>query len=282
MLAPLQPTTETGWCARLALDFQHNGHRSVLKRCRHSGPLRVQRAFYPDADETCHVYILHPPGGVVGGDSLHFNGQLDCDSQVLLTTPAAGKFYRSAGPSAIQTHQLTVQPGAAVEWLPQETIVFDGAKLAMTTRLDLHGDARAIGWEIICLGRPAAHEVFTHGSCRLGLEIYRDGQALLIEHSVWQGGSALLNAPWGLNGQSVCGTFFATVHDSALSARLRDAIQVLPPARFATTQLQGDLLLCRYLGPSSAEARDVFARVWALLRPDLLHKPATPPRIWAV
>ena len=281
MLALSQPTTENGWHAHLSLDFQHGGQRSLLKRCRHHGPLRVQRAFYPEPDGACHVYILHPPGGVVGGDRLELDCRLGPDSQALLTTPSAGKFYRSAGRYAEQANMLTVQPGAVLEWLPQETIVFDGAKLATRTRIDLHGDAQVIGWEIICLGRPAAGETFRQGVCRQNLEIRRDGQALLIERNDWQGGSELLHAPWGLNGQPVCGTLFATAQNQVLVAALREKIRAAPPAWFTVTKLK-ELLLCRYLGPSSAEARDLFARAWALLRPCLLHKPACPPRVWAV
>jgi len=281
MLALSQPTTEDGWRAHLALAFQRRGPRTVLKRCLHNGPLRVQRAFYPEPDGACHVYLLHPPGGVVGGDRLELDAQLGSDSQVLLTTPSAGKFYRSNGHFAQQTNKLIVQANAVLEWLPQETIVFDGARLTTTTQVDLHDDARAIGWEIICLGRPAAAESFTQGVCRQGLELYRTERPLLIEHNDWRGGSEALAAPWGLNKQPICGTLFATVNDETLLTRLRETIRALPPAQFAVTQLR-ELLLCRYLGPSSAEARDIFTHAWTFIRPHLLQKPACPPRVWAV
>ena len=271
----------TGWQARLALEFEHAGQRSILRRCRHFGPLRVQRPFYPEPDGSCQVYILHPPGGVVGGDRLDLDGQLGSNTRVLLTTPSAGKFYRSGGPFAQQLNTLTVQADAVLEWLPQETIVFDGAKLATTTRLELHANARALGWEILCLGRPSSAESFTRGVCQQSLEIYRDGQPLLLERSRWQGGSVALTAPWGLHAQPVSATLFCTLQDSTQVDALREQIQASPAARFAVTQVQ-DLLLCRYLGPSTAEARALFSQAWALLRPGLLHKPACPPRVWAL
>ena len=276
-----QSTTESNWRARLELEFQYIDRRSVLRRCHHYGPLRVQRAFYPELDSSCHVYILHPPGGVVGGDRLELDCQLDSHSRTLLTTPSAGKFYRSNGCCAEQINAFSVQPGAALEWLPQENIIYSGARLNTKTRIELHGDAHAIGWEIFCLGRPAAGELFERGSCRQNLEIYRDGRALLVERGDWQGGSDLLNVPWGLHGQPANGTLFATLQDRALVDTLREHIQAAPPARFAVTQLQ-DLLICRYLGPSSMDARALFARAWTLLRPAVLHKPACLPRVWAV
>ncbi len=87
----------------------------------------VQRPFYPEGG-TCHVYLLHPPGGVVGGDQLELQVQSEPGSHALITTPAATKFYR-AGPHPHSLLQQNLQVrDATLEWLPQETIVFDGAE----------------------------------------------------------------------------------------------------------------------------------------------------------
>ena len=126
-----------GWQARLSLGFRRQNARTILERRAHQGPLRVQRPFYPEGGSVCHVAILHPPGGVVGGDELRIDAALDAESRALLTTPAAGKFYRSAGPVARQTQRLTVAAGATLEWLPQENIVYSGARVHALTRVEL-------------------------------------------------------------------------------------------------------------------------------------------------
>ncbi|MEO7558110.1 MAG: urease accessory protein UreD, partial [Gammaproteobacteria bacterium] len=141
-----------GWRAELSLRFARANGRTVLAARRHQGPLQIQRAFYPEPGGVCHAYILHPPGGVVAGDSLAIEVRVDERAQTLLTTPAAGKFYRSTGRSATARQVLIVSAGAELEWFPQENIVFQGARVAMTTRIDLAADGAFMGWEILCLG----------------------------------------------------------------------------------------------------------------------------------
>ncbi len=200
----------TGWQARLTLSFQCRNARTILGQRSHQGPLQVQRPFYPEGDGVCHIALLHPPGGVVGGDELRIEAALDVDAQVLITTPAAGKFYRSAGPFAHQTQLLTVAAGATLEWLPQENIVYNGARVHTLTHVELQGDARFIGWEILCLGRPAAGETFIAGEYRQGLELWRDGEPLYLEQGRYAGNDAILDARWGLRGQPVSATLVCT------------------------------------------------------------------------
>ena len=101
------------------------GERTVLARRRHHGPLVVQRPFYPEPNGTCHLYVLHPPGGVVGGDRLSVDVRLARGAaRALLTTPAAAKFYRTQGLRAAQRLHMRVGAGSRLEWLPQENIVY--------------------------------------------------------------------------------------------------------------------------------------------------------------
>ena len=137
-----------GWQAKLELGFAHQHGKTVLAHRRHVGPLTVQRPFYPEGD-VCHVYLLHPPGGVVAGDCLTIDINAATDSAALVTTPAAGKFYRSDGKLARQQVSLTVAANATLEWLPQETIIYEGAQVASEMRLELAAGARFIGWEIL-------------------------------------------------------------------------------------------------------------------------------------
>lgn len=256
-----------------------------MAHCTHQGPLQVQRPLYPEDEAVCHIAILHPPGGVVGGDELRITATLDTDSHALLTTPAAGKFYRSAGPFARQSQCLTVAPGAALEWLPQENIVYAGARLHSQTRIDLQGNARFIGWEILCLGRPAAGERFATGECRQIFELYRAGEPLYLEHGRYTGGDGILDAHWGLQGQPVTATLLCCAPTPPrLVETLRAGWETLttatsPGEQATATQLDG-CLVGRYLGPSTARARQFFTVAWRLLRPVLLDRPACPSRFW--
>ncbi|RUQ36862.1 MAG: urease accessory protein UreD [Candidatus Competibacteraceae bacterium] len=255
-----------------------------MTHCAHRGPLQVQRPLYPEGEAVCHIAILHPPGGVVGGDELRIEASLESDSHALLTTPAAGKFYRSAGPFARQSQCLTVAPGATLEWLPQENIVYAGARLHSQTRIDLQDNAHFIGWEILCLGRPAAGERFTTGECRQIFELYRAGEPLYLEHGRYTGGEGMLDARWGLQGQPVTATLLCAATRPGLVEILRAGWESLatttPPGELVTaTQLDG-CLVGRYLGPSTARARQLFTVAWRLLRPMLLDRPACPSRFW--
>jgi len=141
------------WRAELALEYERRGARTVLAKRRHDGPLVVQKPFYPEGDQVCHTIVVHPPAGIAGGDELQLTARAGADARVLLTTPGAGKWYRSAGAWARQHLSFDVAPAASLEWLPQETIVFDGARADLRTEVQLQSDAVFIGWEILCLGR---------------------------------------------------------------------------------------------------------------------------------
>lgn len=271
----------TGWHAQLDLEFASDGAATRLCARRHRGPLQVQRPFYPEADGTCHVYILHPPGGVVGGDRLDVNVTLARNARVLITTPAAGKIYRSERPIAHLAQRLHVAPGAVLEWLPQETIYFSGAQAHSHTRVDLAADAGFIGWEIACLGRPAAQEQFAAGAVRAGLGLWRDGVPLYIERAHFHGGDSALMARWALDGCSVTGTLLAIARDAELVRALRTELATFPaPDRFAVTQAD-DVLVVRYLGHSAQTARQGFARAWCAIRAQRYGRAAHLPRVWA-
>ena len=222
----------TGWQAQLTLAFQRRNTRTILGHCSHQGPLQVQRPFYPEGDDVCHIAVLHPPGGVVGGDELRIDAALDTGAQALITTPAAGKFYRSAGPCAGQSQHLRVAAGATLEWLPQENIVYNGARVRALTRVELQGNARFLGWEIFCLGRPAAGETFSAGEYRQHFELWREGEPLYLEQGRYAGGDAVLDAPWGLRGQAVSATLLCNgaAPDGVNAIRARwEELKASPP-----------------------------------------------------
>lgn len=279
------PTTDNdGWQAALRLGFARTEQRTLLVQRQHVGPLQVQRPFYPEADGTCHIYLLHPPGGIVGGDQLSLNACLDKTTRVLLTTPAASKFYRSNGRIARQQQTLTLAEDALLEWLPQETIIYNGAQVINTTRVELSASSRFIGWEILCLGRPAASERFSEGQYWQRIELLRDGLPLFLEHNRYDNHSEVLNAVWGLQQQAVTATLLCTMQPSEQSQHLLESIrrQVVIDRRcelFSVSQL-AEVLLCRYIGASSARAKALFTQIWSQIRLAEFAKPGCPPRIW--
>jgi len=268
------------WRAELALEYQLRGARTVLAARRHDGPLVVQKALYPEGDAVCHTIIVHPPAGLVGGDELDISCTAQPGSQVLLTTPGAGKWYRSAGPWAQQRIALEVQCGACVEWLPQESIVFDGAMANMALRVNMAGSAAYLGWEILCLGRTGSGERFGKGQCRLHTEIRRDGKTVWFERGRINPGGCVDRSPAGLGGHSVCGTLIATGSgiDSDLVTRCRTISA--SNGNGGITVPKETLLVARYLGDSSESARHYFEKLRGELRPAIAGRPAITPRIW--
>lgn len=280
MLNSVQTFTQTntsGWLARLDLSFARRSDKTVIAQRRHVGPLTVQRPFYPE-DDVCHSYVLHPPGGVVGGDQLELHVRVEKDAHALVTTPASAKFYRSAGETARQVIELDVADNGILEYLPQDTILFDGCQVTTTTRVTLAASARFAGWEILCQGRPASGEKFNRGQCRQAYELYREDTPLVIERTRLLGNSPLQTARWGLATYPVYGTFLVSDADSDLLASAREAAGEAS-VLFSASLING-VLVCRYLGWQGIEARDCFARVWAAIRPAWIGRQASRPRIW--
>ena len=283
-MIPVEPAlmNTAQWRADLSLAFSARGPATILSDCRHCGSLRVQKALYPEGEAVCQAIVLHPPSGIVGGDQLRIAASVGPGAHAQLTTPGAGKWYRSAGAEASQILDFTVGDNATLEWLPQETIVFDGARSRMDNRIALSGGSRYLGWEVLCLGRRAAGERFAHGHLNLHTRIERQGRVVWLERGWIKGDDPLLDSLSAWAGASVCATLQATVPDGFEVAPLLEACRLLEPADQALhgiTVLRG-LLIARYLGHSSEVARLWFVSLWHVLRPALLGRTAVPARIW--
>lgn len=267
-----------GWRAELDLRYERRGERTVLAARSHRGPLGVQRPFYPEGG-VCHSVLLHPPGGVCGGDTLDIAVDLGSGAHALLTTPGAGKWYRSAGAGAAQRVHLSAGPQAMLEWLPQESIVFDGARAQLSLEVDLAAGARYIGWEVLCLGRSAAGERYTHGSLGLANRLRRQGRLLWQEQGRIEGGSPLLDCPAGLGGCPASALLVAAADE--LPDELLAACREPQPAegRAGVTRLPG-VLLARWVGHEAECGRRWLAALWRVLRPALAGREAVSPRIW--
>ena len=267
----------SSWKANLSLEFRFQDQKTTLARKFHDGPLVVQKPLYPEGREVCHAIVVHPPGGIAGGDELSLKVNTEKNAATLLTTPGATKWYRSAGPWARQDIALDVK--GSVEWLPQETIVFSGALAQSAVEIDLAADAALVGWDIVCMGRTGSGERFERGSYRSSIRIRREGRLLWLERGRIDGGGKLLDSPAGLSGQPVFGTLYCC--PGTLSQELMTEIRKVEPetGRGAVTRLPG-ILLARYLGDSSEAARRYFTGLWRILRPVLMGREAVEPRIW--
>lgn len=268
-----------GWRAALTLDYARRGARTVLAARSHVGPLVVQRPLYPEGESVCHTILVHPPAGIAGGDQLSVEVSVGEGAHVLLTTPGAGKWYRSGGARGSLTQRISVAAGGVCEWLPQESIVYDGACGDLLTAVDLAGDACFVGTEMLCFGRTASGERFTRGELAMHTRITRDGRPLWLERGRVGGGAALLDSPVGLQGEPVSGSLLVASPrvDAALLAAWRE---LKPDAGSGGVSLLPGLLVARYLGPACEPGRNWFAQLWAAARPLVGGCPMQIPRIW--
>jgi urease accessory protein len=269
----------TGWRASLELGFERRTARTVLATRRHDGPLAVQRVLHPEDASVCHVIVLHPPGGIAGGDELDIHVRAAEGAHVVATTPGATKWYRSTGREAVQRVTLEVAAAASAEWLPQESIVFDGALASSALDVRLHAQSRLVAWDIACLGRAASGETFARGCLRLHTRVTRDGALAWRERAAIDPADPWLRSAAGLGDANVSGTMLvaAPAIEDAWVAHAR----ACTPRRGegACTRLPG-LLLARYRGDSGECAREYFTAIWRRLREPVLGRTPVEPRIW--
>jgi urease accessory protein len=269
--------TTDSWNASIDLLYRCVDGRTRLSR-RHSGPLQVQKALYPEGPgRCCHTVLLHPPGGIAGGDRLRIDARAEAGAHALITTPGATRWYKADGHPASQ--QVRLQVEGALEWLPQEAIVFDAAEVRSELRIEVAAGSRALGWDIVALGRTASGERFEHGSFVQTIRLF-DGAALQwLERTRLAGCDALLESPIGLDGCPVFGCFWA--HGPAWSDAQLEALRIDRPDA-ALTRMTSRLLLGRTLGRTTMTVRAALESLWRAVRPLVFDGlPAAPPRIWA-
>ena len=274
---PTLDALPSGWAAALELGYARDGDRTVPCHRRHHGPLRVLRHAINDRGACEHV-LVHPPGGVAGGDQLHFSIELAERCDVLLTSVGAAKWYNGFGRAAGQDVVARLAPGARLAWLPLENILFDGARVELRARFALTGDATLLYGDVVCLGRPASGDGFATGWWRQCTEIERDGRLIWCERVVMPAASALVTAPAGLHGHRVVGT--VVYAGPPVPAPLHAAVLALNvDGKSAAAQLP-DVWLGRFVGDSSEAAQRWLRAVRALLHPHTHDGEARDPRIW--
>ena len=270
-----------GWQARLRTRVARSGGRSAIAALEHHGPLRLQKGLWPEGPDPLHLILLHPPGGIAAGDRLSVDLEVSEGAHALVTTPGAGRWYR-ADALATQSIRLAVGDRASLEWLPQETIVHDGALAESSLEVELSEHACGIGWEITVFGRHASGERFSQGELRQATRVLRGGRPLFEEASLARGG--LGDDPVSLAGMHVAGLLWACADreiDPSLAESAEAAMLAKTEGFAGASRVDGHLLLARVVESSPERARAALCAAWQVLRPALLGRAASLPRIWA-
>ncbi len=269
--------------ARLSLRFAEDDGATRLMDRNHFGPLLVQKPLYPEGREVCQVVIVHPPGGVVGGDEMEIAAKVGPSASAQITTPGAAKWYKGNEHVSRQNIRLEVGTGGMLEWVPQETIFFDNAHVVLDHQVVLEKEASYIGCEILCFGRTASGESFTGGQIMQRISIRRDDKLIWFEQLRLSGGSPAMESPLVLAGSTVCATLIAV--GKAVPAAVLDVARAGAGAiangagHLGVSQLK-PLVVARYLGDSSETARRIMLHIWGVLRPEMLGRQAMVPRLW--
>ncbi|MGN8081604.1 urease accessory protein UreD [Variovorax sp. 22077] len=273
------------WHARLHLSYQHESERTVA-RFRHDGPLRILQSLYPEGDAVCHNVLVHPPGGLVGGDTLDIEIEGADGSHGLITTPGASRFYRSEGDLALQRTRIRLAAGARLEWLPLEAICYSGCRAENRLSIEVEPGAELIGWDVTALGLPNAGQPFERGTYLQHIEVpgvwLERGRIDAADHR-------LLQSPIGLGGHRcmaslffVAGSPVARARRDALLAHARSLLEASPLAESAgATSPHAEVVVLRVLAPVVEPAMQLLRQVWLAWRAELWRLPAATPRIWS-
>jgi urease accessory protein len=273
------------WHAHLQLAYTHDG-LGTGAHDRHEGPLRVLQRLYPEGPGICHHVLVHPPGGIVGGDTLQLDAQLAAGSHALITTPGATRFYRSAGDTSTQSVQATLADGARLEWLPMETIAYSACQAHNQLRFDLTPSAEMMGWDLLALGLPAAGQAFEQGRFVQQLEL----PGIWLERGCIDAADArLLDSPLGWAGKRVLATMWFAAGSALQPARreaLIDGARATVAAHDSLSAQAGvtapheRVVVLRALADRVEPAMQLLKQVWTTWRGTAWELPATAPRLW--
>lgn len=274
------------WYAKLELGFQKDQNRTILHHRKHFGPVRVQKMLWPEKTGVCHAIVVHPPAGIAGGDHLTFQIQVEPHAHALVTTPGAGKWYKTNAKSAFQHIDITVKDHAIFEWLPQETMLFDGACAHSETLIHLAQTASFIGWDLLVIGRQARQEKFQSGHYHNHFKLYRNQTLLVTDRLSFTGNDRWLSSCLGMNGHAVMASFWAVPPEQFRSADVLDEQielmrELIMRMKVNVTLTRLDQVICaRYLGDDVRECHDAFSAIRARLRRYWFDLEEEFPRIW--
>jgi urease accessory protein len=273
------------WQASLSLDYRLQEGRSIAA-FRHEGPLRILQSLYPQGQAICHNVLVHPPGGLVGGDTLDIRVKVGPGAHGLITTPGATRFYRSMGELALQRTSLVLEPGARLEWLPMEALCYSGCLAENRLQMRLAPGAELIGWDVTALGLPQAGQPFVAGQLRQHLAL----EGLWLERALLKASdSALMDSPLALVGRRCIGTLFLLCGSAMARDRREHLLELarstlgehaLAPTAGVTAP-NDQVLMLRVLAPLVEPAMELMRRIWQVWRRGAWDLEAPAPRIWS-
>jgi len=274
------------WHANLAINYRLEQERTVARH-EHSGPLRLLQSLYPEGDAVCHNVLVHPPGGLVGGDTLELQVHVGSGSHALITTPGATRFYRSDGDAALQTTRLTLEPESRMEWLPLEALCYSGCLAENRLTMHLQPGAEMLGWDVTALGLPMADQPFAQGRFTQHIEL--PGVWLERGHLDAQD-HRLLKSPLGLAGNACIASLFFVAGSALQRDRREQALEatraVLAASALAATSgvtcPNPQVMVVRVLSPLVEPAMALLREVRTAWRHRLWEKLPSTPRIWSM
>jgi len=282
------------WLAQLGLTFKHSMHGTQLVQTKRTGPLSVQKAFYPEGRDTAHIYLLHPPAGIVSGDVLRVNIELQQKSHVLVTTPGANRFYKArldhniGIPEQKQITEVHLEAQSICENFPLETIVYEGAEGINQVVINLAQNSVYLGWDMTCLGLPSSKQPFESGKFNQLNQVFCDGKLIYHDRIAINPDNQVQQHSAGLAGKNVFATFLAYASQTQVSPT--EQTEIIDKMRVLVNEQQLDshvsithinhLIIMRYLGQHAEQCKTIFTLLWQQLRPLYLKKQGIVPRIW--
>ncbi len=272
------------WLASLSLDYTLESGRSVA-RYLHQGPLRILQSLYPEGDAVCHNVLVHPPSGLVGGDTLDMKVTVGTGAHGLVTTPGATRFYRSDAGLATQQVHARLEADARLEWLPLEAIAYNQCDALNRAVFDLAPGAEMMTWDITALGLPAADLPFAQGTFRQHMEI---SGVWLERGTISATDTRLMDSPLGLAGQRCMGTLVFAAGSAIAAERTERALACArelleaSPLRLTAgaTSPHKQVIVLRVLSPVTEPAMQLLRQVWAAWRHEMWGLPGAVPRLW--
>ena len=276
-LPPAAALERADGAVRLALG-QRDG-RTRIETLYQRAPARV---LFPDAptDQPAQAVLINPAGGIAGGDRIAIEIQAGPGTVATATTQAAEKVYRALDAPARLDTRIAVADGAWFEWLPQETILFDGARLDRRLAFDLAPAARLLAAETVLFGRAARGEQMRHGQLLDSWAVRRDGHLVWADRLRLTGDiRAQLDRPFGFAGAVGLTTLLHAGPEAASFLPRAREIAATEPAEGAATLVNG-ILLIRFLDRDGARLRESAASAAMTLRHEIAGLSPTPPRVW--
>ena len=274
------------WHAHLDLHYSCADLTTTVKH-EHSGPLRILKSLYPEGTGICHNVLIHPPSGLVGGDTLDIIIDMKDHAHALITTPGATRFYKSDSKWATQDVHVKMKDASKLEWLPLEALAYDGCMARNKCVFDLQEESELIALDVTALGMPSANFPFKKGLIEQHFELkghWLDKGVIKADDHM------LMNSPIGLNNKKCLATLifaFAVPMNDAKRNRIldltRDVIALNDaPIQVGATSPGSNVIVVRALSDLVEPSMRLMRKIWLQWRSQIWSLDPVMPRLWAL